>query len=300
MYSNITVDCIGGNDNENSKNFKTLDYCMEKINSGNSVFILPGAYPGLNVESIESIFEYTLEGTGIDVELFEVTHKGKINAKYKKMKMREIRIEGIGNALDFREVDFSHNHEFFCIQNNNNNNNTCNIQDDLTFIDCTFGINYQLIVKTGNYNITFRNCIFRGKRKIPIIVAKQSKVKLNVTLCDFDVPLIHNENSLVNIQHCNCNFTQLWSGMQCYVRNNQKTKIVDSNKYCRIKISHSVEFLVIRGKFSITIDLPDIDKIQDGHIIEILNQCPVVKINGRKYYKNIIKIRLVENCWFIY
>lgn len=313
------VDCVQGND-ENGNLFRTIECALDKINTKGTIMILPGTYPGVNLESTENVFEYSMIGTGFDVDIHSVNHEGKINSTYKSVKLRNISIKGNKNILDFKDVEFSGGYTLNCEKSEE--------ETEINFIDCVFGIGYQILLKHGNYSIIFRNCIFRGKRRTPIIISKYSHVMLKVSLCDFDVPLIYNDKSSVYIHYSNCNFINLWTGKECscftsqeeLIRNETRTltlvqdehsssgnkvrissgkvKTINTNEFSKVEIPNFVEFVCFKGRYPINVELPE--DVTVGHKIEIYKDCPYIVINDVEYYGKIIKVRMLEEGWFIY
>lgn len=320
-YMGTIVDCIQGDD-ENGNIFKTLEYALDKLKTKGTIMILPGTYSGVDLESVENIFEYSIIGTGSDVDIHSINHEGKINSTYKSVKLRGVTIKGNKNILDFKDVELSGGYSLNCEKTGDDE------ETEINFIDCVFGIGYQVLLKNGNYNIIFRNCIFRGKRRTPIIISKHSHVMLKVSLCDFDVPLIYNDKSSVYIHYSNCNFTNLWTGKECscftsqeeLIRNETRTlvlvqdensssgnkvrktsgrvKTINTNEFSKVEIPNFIEFVCFKGRYPINVDLPD--DVNIGHKIEIYKDCPYIIISNIEYYGKIIKVRMLEDGWFIY
>lgn len=335
-FYNISVDCVRGKDENLDESeggsYRSLDKALTVLKNGSRIFVYPGYYPGSNLESPENSFTYELEGTGMDVELGEITHEGYVNGSFKSMKLRDTNIQCFNSYMDFQNVEFIGGHKMTC----KGFLGVCeNPLNEIEFKDCTFGINYQIYITSGMYCFTFKNCKFRSK-KIPIIYVHAGDVEIKATLCNFDVPIVFNRKGVVYIYHTACNFnSQPWigdkecsvfskdgevslSGLKSYVipvvskgevknqRNNPDIELaraieIDTDKYLDVTLKSNTEFVYCHGSGILQIELPDTINIVNGHRIEISNDTPFVVINDTKYFDRTIIIRYLVSCgWHFY
>ena len=300
----FVIDCINGNDN--SEILKNIEIALEKLKNKETLILMEGIYPGINIEidNKSEKFEYCVIGSGIKTELCQIIHNGKINCSFKNVKVKDINLTD-DESITFEDVEFYGNN---CLTSSKTKNT------QLRFVNCIFGINYQLMIKKGIFNISFLNCVFRKKRRIPIILCKYADINIKITDCKFDVELIHNDKSIVNIECIDCNFNSIFSGESCItnINNNQKSnrieqcnndvdviaKTINTNQKSKIKLTLTVEFVYLKGSNPIVIDLPTNAEL--GHRIEIHKKCPFIVIDNRYYYGNFIRIVRMENEWLIF
>ena len=331
--NSLIVDCIRGNDaNINNgidlekRVYKTLDEALDNMKQKEKIFINPGIYTGIDFECNDHCFEFSLEGTGISSELSFFTYVGETNCSLKNLRLNEIKLKVVKSNIDFSLIDFTGNNRMICENYPTTSDETIT---ELEFNECIFGINYQLIINKGIFSITFKNCKFRGRRTLPIILAKKAELKVSITLCNIsEIPLVFNENSSVYIYHSNCNFDRLSEGKECACYSSaedmiskesrvfsvfeepQKQRIVESCKSVRVRCINTDEYSIIRldprteflrlvGLNSITVILPCEQITEVGHGIEIVLDCPFFKIDEKIYYHNV-KARLLDDGWFIY
>lgn len=349
-FKSFLVDCTLNEDTINSSSgehfFKNLDVALETIKSGNKIKIYPGNYPGSNITSINGPFQYELEGTGLEVEMGLIGHEGFIDCKFKDMRMRDVDLNCFSSNLDFQRITFIGGHKLKCKGYLCSNENPSN---EIEFVDCTFGINFQITVESGIYCFTFKNCKFKSKI-MPIIYVKDGDVEIKATMCNFNTPIVVNKRGCVYIHHTSCNFTtELWNGKECsvftkddevafsalksykienydqyenneqYIKQNQQLQHhhkqhknddiglfsraleINTNQFSHVKLKENTEFLRVYGSSNITIDLPDVKNLNNGHKIEIINEVPFVTINDTEYYSRMINIRYItQNGWRFY
>jgi hypothetical protein len=327
----ISVDCIAGDEFCSSSStdcsFKSLDKAIDEIKSGNKILIYPGNYAGSHLASTNNIFQYELDGTGLDVELGVINHEGFVDGIFRNMKIRDVDFLCSSSNCDFYNVSFIGSHTFKCKGYSNVLENPTN---DIEFTDCTFGINFQFLVESGMYNFTFKNCKFRSK-VMPIFFIRGGNVEIKTTLCNFNAPIVINKRGSVYIYHNACNFTtELWTGKECSVfsRDNEvalsalksykiepdqhkvvnisdlgqfsKTLDIDTEHYQYVELRPNTEFVRVFGPNSIKIDLPDTSNILNGHKIEILRNGPIIIINDIEYFNVLINIRFITNSGWIF
>lgn len=321
----IVVDCVNGNDEDlEAKKYKTIERALEELKQKDKLLITPGTYPGLNFECDKFCFEFEIEGNGISSELCFFTLKTETNLKIKNLRLNEINMSLSASFVSFIDIDFCGNNTLTFDQFDQSTNN------EIEFINCVFGLNYQIILKKRNYSLSFKNCSFRGKRSIPIIYSKKGDYNINATMCNIkDTPFIFNVASTIYIYHSNCLIEKMWEGKECSCFSSTeeivikeklifsssesetdsqseekirsiKVRTIDTDKYSHIGLDKRTEFLRLKGVNSIIIELPDIKFVKLGHVLEIVNECPAFTINDKTYYNSYCKARLLEDGWFVY
>jgi len=280
-----------------------LDSLIDNLEYGEKIILDEGNYLGIDLHS-ES-FSYSLEGNDKKPLIYYVSHNGNIKSEYSNVILNQVELNGNINSFSFNNVEFRGNQEISC------KNSECT---ELLFENCLFGINYQIIVKKGVFQINIKNCIFKNSREIPIIFAKNSEVDITIQNCNFNVPLIYGLNSSVLIKHYNCTFKQLFfKEMSNFTVENLKNKIyrckncchkcssvktISSDYYDFVEISKFIKFIRIVGKKSITIIPPE--NVNMGHRFQVYNESNFVIINNREYNEKLLNVILMEDDWFIY
>jgi len=320
----ISVSSVMGKDNDNNnKIFKTLDAAINILKNGNKIIVYPGKYDGINIESDENLFSYHLEGIGSDVQIREIIYNGYIINNISNVKLQMIELKCSDSHFDFKNVNFIGNNKIECSEYLTS---LCNSNNYIEFDNCKFGINFQIMIKNGSYNLTFKNCKFSNS-SIPFIYTKNGNIDIKLTLCNFNTSMLFNKNAFVNIHHTSCIFTDsIWTGKECIVHtkdgeiniNENQSSIpkinnieIDDFLHCAIKINTDLdniiqlkadtEFVYACGKNSLKVALPHTSLIKNGHYIEILNEALSVIINDVEYKKKNIKIRfIIGNGWIFY
>ncbi len=308
------VDYLEGLDQEDSRIYKTVEFALDNITTNGTIIVKPGSYSGINLETITKKFEFELEGSGNLTELNFYNFKGLIELKTKTVRLQEVSINTNFSVFSFIDVDFYGNNKFFIDGSN-----------EIEFVNCSFGVNYQLIIKNGQQKITFKNCSFRGCRTIPIIYSKFGKHNIYAMLCNItSVPFIFNVSSSITIYKINCLIEFLYSGEYCKqktedfeteesaqllysfesnrVKNNSSmiTRTVNTDDYFKIRIDIKTKFLRLIGTKDIIIEFPNIKHLSIGHKIEIVNESQSFILEGITYYNSYCKIILLEEGWFVY
>ena len=309
------VDYLEGLDQEDSRIYKTIEFALDNITTNGIIIVKSGNYSGINLETSSKKFEFELEGAGNSTEINFYNFKGSIELKTKNVRLQEVSINTNFSVFTFTDVDFYGNNKFFIDGLNN----------EIEFVNCSFGVNYQLIIKNGRQRITFKNCSFRGTRTIPIIYSKFGKHNIYAMLCNIrSVPFIFNVSSLITIYKINCLIEILYSGEYCkqktedsdneessqllYSFENNKnkndnsmiTRTINTDDYFRIRIDIKTKFLRLTGTKCIIIEFPNIKYLSIGHKLEIVNEARNFIFEGLTYYNSYCKIILLEDGWFVY
>lgn len=319
MIKKVVVDCISGanilNNENNSNEYKTIEDALENMNSEDKMFINPGRYSGINLEASKNFFKSEIEGQGICSELYYISLSGELEIKFKSLKLNEVSLNINKSYVMYKNVDFHGNNKFTIEAGD---------KSEIEFVDCSFGVNYQLYLKSGRYSITFKNCTFRNSRTVPIIFCRTGTYLISAIMCIIkDVPFIHNKFADVSVRHSNClieflsnmeleeisqqtNTTQnnlSFQRQNVYNSRNKKTNItcsVNSDIYSEIGLDKRTIFVRIYGSNSLIIKLPPIKLMKIGTIIEIVNECPSFIIEDRSFSGPYCKIILTDDGWYFY
>jgi len=339
MFCDITVNCSSGNDEidiERSPSlpYRTIDRAMELSKTGSKIFVYPGNYSGVDIETeTQNSFEYTIQGTGKNVIFNYVKHNGYINSIYHDISIKDLIYNCSNTETSFTGVNFCGGYKFMCRGIYDVNENP---QNEIEFNNCSFGINFQIIVESGMFKITFKNCKF-SKGTIPVIFVKNGDVEVDITFCNVSNILLNNLKGFVYIYHTSCIFKdRIWSGKECMVVSSDvgmtlsgqrstkscydkipeqgERKIVqkhtmddlykgvevDTDEFTSITLKSVTEFVYVIGKNPLTVILPDEDTVPNSHYIQILNSGTVVIINDLQYSNRIINIRYLVGRGWIY
>lgn len=304
--------------------FRTTDRAIEVSKTGTKIFIHPGNYSGVDIETqSQNSFEYNIHGTGKNVIFNYVKHSGYINCTYKEILIKDLVYNCSNTESIFDGVNFCGGHKMICKGLSNSTESPLN---EIEFQNCSFGINFQIHVESGMYKFTIKNCKF-AKGIIPIIYVKSGDVELNVTYSNFSVPLVNNLKGCVYIHHNSCIFKdRIWIGNECSIFSSDDLIIMSgqrSIKKCqdnlvlpiclnikneiykgievntddfhsselKFELKKETEFVYVTGKNPLTIILPDEAVIQNSHYIQILNNSTILIINDLQYSNRIINIR---------
>lgn len=349
-YYDMTVNCSTGIDeienNEEGDNtmpqklrdstipYKTTDKAIEDAKTGVRIFVHPGNYSGVDIETKSAnAFEYNIYGAGKNTVFNSVSHSGFINSSYKDLSIRDMLYICSGTESTFENVTFVGGHKMICKCFFGVNENPTN---ELEFQNCTFGINFQIFVVSGMYKFTFKNCTFKNK-VMPIVYVDCGDVELNITYSNFSVPVVENHKGCVYIYHTSCIFKdRIWSGKECslfkigdeqtasglrsqksYYDEKQTVQIKDSDSYEEneifkavevdtdefsiIQLKPETEFVYVSGRGPLTIVLPDEKYIKNSHYIQVLNNSTIVIVDDLQYSDRIINIRyLLGRGWIFF
>lgn len=318
MNKKLTVDCISEvnstNNDLNSFIYKNLEDALEDSISGDKIFINPGRYSGADIESNKDIFDINIEGSGTSSELNFLILGGKLELRLKTVKLNEVTVNCNNSYICFKNVDFYGNNKF-TIENGENS--------EIEFIDCVFGVNYQLYLKNGKYSLTFKNCKFRDTRTIPIIFSRNGKFLISLIMCVIkDIAFVHNKRADINIRQSNCmieflsnsdveDFLQQSNSIcnydsqnkNSYNYGNVKTNVtcfINTDIYSEVGLDRRTIFVRIYGSNSVNIFLPSSKNVKIGSMIEIVNECPFFIIEEKQFSGPYCKVIFTTEGWFFY
>lgn len=346
IYYDMTVNCSTGIDDiennnqksqvrDNSIPYRTTDRAIEDAKTGSRIFVHPGNYSGVDIETRSlNAFEYNMYGSGKSTILNSLSHSGFINSSYKDLSIRDLSYVCSGTESTFENIFFMGGHKMICKGSFDVNENPTN---EFEFQNCTFGINFQFFVVSGVYKFTFKNCVFKNK-VIPIVYVECGDVELNITYCNFSVPVVMNHKGCVYIYHTSCIFKdRIWNGKECSLfaigdeqissglrsqksyydekvlkdGNNEKLSYaendlfkaveVDTDEFPIVELKPETEFVYTTGRSPLNIVLPNEKFVKNSHYIQILNNSTVIIINDLQYSDRIINIRyLLGRGWIFF
>lgn len=323
LEDDSTVIKKSNNNTDEIKTYKDLDMALQHLDNKGKIFIYPGIYAGSNIFSRREIFTYHLEGSGKKVELGTVENKGYVDFTIKNLKIREVTMNTSDSTFNFENIDFIGGHKMILKGHNDTLGNPSN---SIEFFGCTFGINFQIEQISGVYDITFKNCKILTK-VFPFILTKGGESNIKLALCNFDTPVVNNSGSTVYIYYSSCNFSnEIWTGKECGLFSKDSVidtlelnkydikkethfpQIVDTEEYSaaisinttelgeiELELKSNTTFIHVEGNNPLSIILPNVANIKNGHKIEILKSqtCPFVIINDDEYHNTLI------NVWFV-
>lgn len=201
----IKVDTIYGNDiDENDNNtLRTLTKAMEISKTGDSISLMPGNYDSFSIKSITTNFELKIIGSGANTVCPQSTFEGFFDFTYENLKIDNCDIKSNSSNFIFRDVKFASMNTIQLSGYNESKNN--NSKTYIVFEKCRFNHNFQIIILSGSYVISFKSCEIAGK--IPLIFAKKGEVTIRMSNTDFESPILLNKESICEIQYTCCNFT---------------------------------------------------------------------------------------------
>ena len=329
----LKVDTIYGND-DNSECFKTLEKAIEISKSGDSISLMPGTYDSFQVRSKTTNFELKITGSGSNTVCSNSNFDGFFDITYENLKVDICNINSSSSNFIYRDVKFVSMNTMTL--SGYENTLSENPRTFIVFDKCTFGYNFQIILLSGIYVISFKNCNISGK--IPLIFAKKGELVVKISNTDFETPILHNKNSIVEIQHTCCNFTcPIYQGNEClvYTKDNfynstpeikersvsligymssepiESLKsgtddnyeaelyaaiMMNSDDYDELRIHRYTKLVVNKGKKLLSLSLPK--ETSNGHILMIYSDSEV-EVDFDVYDERIIKMAWIYNYGWI-
>lgn len=217
----IKVDTIYGNDDSNDPSkfpFKTLTHAIDTSKSGDIITLQPATYEEFQIFSRKNIFELSIIGSGYNSICTSSIFGGYFDVNYTDLKIESFKISSSSSKFRFK------NSRFVALNVMELNNYDTNANDDfkvnVTFENCIFDHNFQIIILGGNYTLTFKSCEISGK--IPLIYAKRGDVYVKISNTDFEHTLMKVDKATASIQHISCNFPPdipIYIGNECLIKN---------------------------------------------------------------------------------
>ena len=218
----IKVDAIYGIDtNEEVDNYyysdiplKTLTKAIEVSKSGDVISLMPGTHEPFNIRAKTSHFELKIIGCGNNTICSQSAFEGFFDISYENLKIDTCYIISSSSNFNFKDVKFvSMNTMHLEAYHENKSEDP---RTHIVFDRCKFDHNFQIIIKNGNYVLSFKSCEIKGR--IPLVYAKRGDITIKVSNTDFENPILLNVDCVAEIQHTCCNFT-------CPIYNGKETLI---------------------------------------------------------------------------
>lgn len=216
----IKVDTICGDDNSEDSSivpFKTLTHAIDISKSGDTITLQPGTYEDFQLNCKKSIFELTLTGSGHNSICVSSIFNGYFDVNYNDVKIDSFKINSSSSKFRFKNVRFVALNvmELGMFDGKIGDNSKVYI----TFEGCRFDHNFQIIIDSGDYVLSFKSCEISGK--IPLIYAKKGDVTVKISNTDFEHTLMKVSKATAEIQHISCNFPPdipIFSGNECLIK----------------------------------------------------------------------------------
>lgn len=228
----LKVDTVYGNDDEqdNDRVFKTLNKAITVSKSGDTILLPPGIFESFNISSKTTNFELKIVGSGNNSVCGGAVFTGFFDFIFDSVKCDSLEIRTSVSQFIFRDVKFVslnvmelYAYEDIPINSLDETQKTTYI----TFERCRFDHNFQIILKDGDYVLSFIECQFIGK--VPLIYAKKGFLKVNLTNVNFENTLLKNDKAIVEYSHVTCNFPPdipFYVGSEC---TNKSREVIQSS-----------------------------------------------------------------------
>lgn len=203
----LKVDTVYGNDDsQEEKVFKTLNKAITVSKKGDTIVLSPGTFDSFMLSSKVDIFDLSFKGTGNNTHCTSSTFNGFFDVSFEDMKLDSFEIKSISSNFSFRNVRFVSLHVMELYGYNDlpaNGNHTKTTY--ISFDRCRFDYNFQIILREGDYVLSFTSCQFIGN--VPLIYAKKGMLKINLTNINFEHTILKNDKAIVEYSHVSCNFS---------------------------------------------------------------------------------------------
>lgn len=235
----IRVDTVYGNDNDeitsqngDEKLYKTLDKAITVSKSGDTISLPPGIFDTFNISSKTTNFELKFSGSGNNSVCSGAIFNGFFDITIENVKCDSIEIKSSTSHFNFRNVRFVNMnmielYPYPGIPDNSPEGTQKTVY--ITFEKCRFDHNFQIVLKDGDYVLSFVCCEFVGK--IPLIYAKKGFLKVNLTSVNFEHTLLKNDKAIVEYSHVACNFPPdipFFIGTSCMDKSRETIQVAHS------------------------------------------------------------------------
>lgn len=210
----LKVDTVYGNDDEDDTSqkdvehiFKTLNKAITVSKNGDTITLPPGIFEYFNISSKTTNFELKIIGSGNNTVCGGAVFTGFFDFTFDSVKCDSLEIRSSVSHFNFRDVRFV---SLNTMELYGYSDIPTDYQEGIekttyiTFEKCRFDHNFQIIMKEGDYVLSFNNCQFIGK--IPLIYAKKGFLKVNLTNVNFENTLLKNDKAIVEYSYVACNF----------------------------------------------------------------------------------------------
>lgn len=331
----IKVDTIYGIDDSEEivPILKTLKKAIKISKSGDIISLMPGSYDPFQIRSMNSKFELKIAGSGSNTICHQSTFEGFFDFCYENLKLDSCNIISSSSNFSFRDIKFmAMNTINFSQYSDSIDNET---KTYITFERCRFEHNFQIIILSGNYVISFKSCEIAGK--IPLIFAKRGELVMRLSNTDFENPILFNKDCIVEIQYTCCNFTcPIYQGKESLIiskdslygspnlfnkrLNNSPASLVSdepltnksdnveyqkefygailikSDDFSELEANKYTKVIFNTGNLPLTIKLPK--EADNGHIITICSLSEII-INDEIYNERNIRFAYIYECGWI-
>lgn len=211
--------------NIDSHTFKTLEKAIEVSKTGDTISLSPGVFECFKINSFKTNYELKILGSGLNSVCKGIGLTGYFDFTVENAKLQTVEINSSNSRFNFINTKFTSLNIMEL-----NKNPRCESEDKtvyITFERCIFDYNFQIIMKDGDYVISFVNCQFNSK--IPLMLAKKGNLKVNLTNVNFENTLIKNDKAIVEYSYVSCNFPPdipLFIGSPCMDKSREKIQSI--------------------------------------------------------------------------
>ena len=182
---------------------KTLTKAIEISKSGDIISLLPSTHEPFQIRSKTTHFELKIIGSGNNTLCPQSAFEGFFDISYENIKIESCYIKSSSSNFNFKDVKFVTMNTI--ILEAYHENKSEDPRTHIIFERCKFDYNFQIIIKNGNYVLSFKSCEIKGK--IPLVFAKRGDITIKISNTDFENPILMNVDCVAEIQYTCCNFT---------------------------------------------------------------------------------------------
>lgn len=330
----IYVDKVKGIDEKRENEdlpYKTLEKAMEISNNSDEIYLESGTHDCIQISSITKPFELAINGEGNSTICSKIMFEGMFDFSIEKIKIETIDINSANSNFIFSKCKFTAR---TIMRLSGYSNGEILEKTVIVFENCIFDTNFQIVLDSGSYIISLKNCEIRSS-VIPLLFCRNGDMTLKLTSINFDNPILKNTKAFVEIQHTACNFTcPLFTGSECliltkdslmtaspyiqehiynHVFQNTTSKgesdseadfykaiTLDTDKYLpTLNVHRFTELIRIRGKKPAILNLPNHNTVPNGYRLKIYLETPYVEIDGNRYSNRSFSIYWIfGDGWF--
>lgn len=294
----LRVDTVYGNDDRDIVEsgeehvFKTLDRAIKVSKNGDTIVLPPGVFGVFGIGSRLTFCELKIIGAGHNTVCTGASFNGFFDFILEDLKCECLKITSSTSHFTFRNVRFMSMNTIELFPYDGIPDKLPNDTQRTTYITfdkCRFDYNFQIILKDGDYNLSFTSCEFIGN--LPLIYAKKGSLKLNLTSMNFEKTLLNNDKAIVEYSHVSCNFppdVPFFTGTNCMDKSRSTIQsshaLIESPSFFNLNRvrSDSIKALDVNDDLS-----TEYQKERDGAISFSSNDYPEIRL--RKF------TRLVNN-----
>lgn len=334
----LRVDTVYGNDNSETPGrecvYKTLDRAITVSKSGDTISLPPGIFDTFNISSKTINFELKIVGSGNNSVCLGAIFNGLFNFNLDNVKCNSLEIRSSGSRFNFNNVRFVaintidlYRYRATSTVKDSKGEERKDEKDEpvyITFEKCLFDYNFQIVLREGDYVLSFIGCEF-VKSNIPLIYTKKGSLKVNLTGLNFEHTLINNDKATVEYSHVSCNFPPdipFYIGSLCMDKSRETIQashigletpkrtrsltqemnapVFESNEYQKeregaisfssndfeqIKLRKYTKLVNNTGEATLNVILAD--EVDNGHQVTIVSENAPVIIDGKTYNKPI-------------